>query len=181
MSKYQHPIMPRKDSFARAGIFKPNEPDAEKAFLLKQGVLDEGRVTTDLDEFFRELRASEEYRVKLGIPQMTYHAYSFRLNYDPNKVRRLIEYGRSAGQEIRVWHNDESGHLIVCLADPDTSEDTGWECYEIMQPVGFDAYGLASWYEFIAYGVPIPDGWQLIERSGKLFAESPDKEQVVFF
>lgn len=181
MSRYKHPIMPREDIAARAGIFKPNEQDTDKVFSLKQGTLDEGKITSDLDEFFREFYASEEYRIKLGIPRMTYHAYSFRLDYDCNRVRRLIEHARSTGLELRVWHNDESANLVVCPADPDTSEDTGWELYGIMQAVGFDAYGLASWYEFIAYGVPIPDDWRVFERSGKLFAESPDKQEVAYF
>lgn len=182
MAKYQHPIMPRDGKLsARAGIFKPNEHDPDKAFPLKQGTLDVGKVTTDLDEYFRELHASEEMRIKLGIPRMAYHAYSFRLDYDCNRVRRLIIHARSTGLELRVWHNDESGNLVVCLADPDTSEDSGWELYGIMEAVGYDGYGLASWYEFIAYGVPIADNWRLFERSGKLFAESPDKQQVVFF
>lgn len=181
MSRYQHPIFPRKDSFARAGIFKSGEKDPDKAFPLKQGVLDEAQITFDLDEFFADLRKTEEYRVKLGIPPMSYHAYSFKRPYNNNQVRRLIEYARSVSQELRVWHNEESAHLVVCLVDPDLSEDSGWTLYELMQTVGYDSYGLASWYEFVAYGVPIPDEWQLIERNGELFAESPDEAQITFF
>ncbi len=87
--------------------------------------------------------------------QFTYHAFgNLRNNWTPEKAKILIDYAREHGLEIRAWAVEESGINLIVLKDPDSSEDSGMEIYEKMQG-NFDSYGLASWYEFDKWGVPL--------------------------
>jgi hypothetical protein len=75
----------------------------------------------------------------------------------------------------------ESGMLIACAADPDISEDTGKGLYTAMQRVPFESYGLASWWEFCAFGVPVPAEYRIQERGQKMCAVSLDDTRIIYF
>lgn len=181
--KFQHPIFGKHDIGSVNGcvIFEPGAEGVKAAFILHQGEMDKGEISTDLNAYLERLRKDRLLRESLGIPVFAYHAYMFSMPYDPKVIRRLFEYIRSGCYEVRIWHNPMSAMLLVVYADSDTSEDSGWECYAMMKGCGFDGLGSASWYEFVAYGVPVPQDWGLVERGNKLFAQSPDGKQFIMF
>ena len=87
--------------------------------------------------------------------QFTYHAYSnVRTQWTPERIMPIVEFARKRGLEVRAWCNEMSAMNLVVVKDPDNSEDSGMELYEAMQGK-YDAYGLASWYEFEKFGVPV--------------------------
>ncbi len=94
--------------------------------------------------------------------QFTYHAFGNRLDHwTPEKAKIMVDFARSHGLELRAWANDESGINLLVLKDPDSSEDSGMEIYELMQDQ-FDSYGLASWYEYEQWGVPVYTGEDVV-------------------
>jgi hypothetical protein len=177
---YTHPIFPRENE-GRAGVFNLDK----QQFELKEGsTYGLHKFYTNLDEYFQELRDSEKVRITLGIPRLTYHAYSFtQWDYNKDHVKNIIEWARGHNLEVRTWNNEESGMLLIVIADPDLSEDSGWALYEYVQQnaKSYRGYGLSSWYEFCKFGLPVPPDWQLIERNNYLFAASPDGQQFVTF
>ena len=104
-----------------------------------------------IERFLAKMRGFRHYPPA----HFTYHAFgNQRGNWTPERAKILVDYARAHGMEIRAWGNDESAINLIVLKDPDTSENSGMEIYEKMQG-NFDSYGLASFYEFEKWGVPL--------------------------
>jgi hypothetical protein len=94
--------------------------------------------------------------------QFYYHAFgNVRDNWTPEKAKIIIDHARKYGLEVRAWGNEESAINLLVVKDPDTSEDSGMELYEKMEGK-HDSYGLASWYEFESWGVPVYTGEDVV-------------------
>jgi hypothetical protein len=174
VSSYRHPVLVRERESTGSGIFDTKD---QKFVTMQGSTLGYNRFDETLEEFFARLRESEKVRKALGIPNMIYHAYSFPYRgYNVQAVRTIVEWARGHDLEVRSWINEESALLLVTIADPDTSEDSGSTLYDYVHQsnIQCESYGLASWFEYVQFGVPLPDDWQLIERSNALMAASPD-------
>ena len=111
-------------------------------------------VSDDIDGFLEDMRKWRGYPPA----QYAYHAFgNNKYSWTVGKVNIIRDYACEHGMELRGWENEESGITLLVLKDPDTSEYSGDEIYELMQG-NYVSYGLASWYEFEQYGVPIPTG-----------------------
>jgi len=115
----------------------------------------EARFTSDdIDGYLEEMRKMRGYPPA----QYAYHAFgNNKYSWTVGKVNIIRDYAREHGMELRGWSNEESAITLLVLRDPDTSEYSGDEIYELMQG-SYISYGLASWYEFEKYGVEIPTG-----------------------
>lgn len=145
---------------------KPIPPEVEP-IIDRSGNADMGLVEIDTGEGCIERFLAKARKFRNYPPaQCYYHAFgNQRGNWTVEKVRILMDYAREHGMEIRAWGNLESAINLIVLKDPDTSEDSGMEIYEKMQG-NFDSYGLASWYEFEQWGIPLPlDDDVIIERT----------------
>lgn len=174
---YRHPVFAREHEHTGSGIFTIGK---EAPDLLQGSTLGYTQFDETLDEFFARLHRSEDLRVKLGIPQMAYHAYGFPYkSYNVQHVRNIIEWARGHDLEVRTWINEESALVLIVVADPDMSEDSGMALHEYARRSArsYQSYGLSSWYEYCKFGVPVPDSWALVERPTGLFAASPDGKQ----
>jgi len=98
-----------------------------------------------------------------SLAQYFYHAYGMFIynGWTVEKAKTIIDYAREHNLEVRAWGNDESGINMLVVKDPDTSENSGWDLYEKMQGK-FDSYGLASWYEFEQWGIPVYTGEDVV-------------------
>lgn len=178
---YTHPILKRDSTAPHSAIFNREELTFE---LLQGSTQGYAEVTYDLEEFLQRVKQSHQLRRSLGIPNFIYHAYSFpRIGYWVDHVRNIVEWARHHQNELRVWVNEESALLLLVIADPDTSENSGIKLYQYIQDdaPSYQSYGLSSWYEFCLFGVPVPNDWALFERNSKLWASSPDGQQIVVF
>lgn len=179
---YTHPVFDRgKRTSMHTGVFDLGKED----FVTQQGST-EGydEISTDIDAYLTKLHNAEALRKRLGIPRFIYHAVGFsHVGYDISHVRNIVEWVRGHGLELRVWVSEQSALLLLVVADPDLSEDSGWALYDYVQQhaPSYDSYGLPSWFEFCMFGTPVPADWPLIERKGHLLASSPDGQQVVMF
>ncbi len=108
--------------------------------------------------------------------QYYYHTYMnpFGSGWTAENLGVIFAYANKHGFEVRAWANNESGLNLVSVKDPDTSEDSGMELYELMEGK-YQSYGLASWYEFEEWGVPLDtkseirpaaNGWGIIIGKG---------------
>jgi hypothetical protein len=107
--------------------------------------------------------AIEKIKNQPAAPAM-YHAYSFsseQLSFEI--IEHVLKVARNCKHDIRVWKNAETMMMIFCFEDPDKSEDSGWNAYEMMQKIEYENYSLASYYEWEKYGL-IVDASQEIER-----------------
>ncbi len=104
-----------------------------------------------VDRFIEKMRQYRNYPPA----QFAYHAFgNQRGKWTAETVKIMLDHARKYGLEVRAWSNDESAINLIVIKDPDTSDDSGIELYEKMQGK-FDSYGLASFYEFEEWGVPI--------------------------
>jgi hypothetical protein len=189
---YNHPILWRKDDQAlNCGIInletlKISDDPNDWMDVAQGNTLGKLEIYDNLDEFFRRLDASEKHRISLGIPRMSYPAFFFE-GFGYGKIQdviKLVERLRESKYEVRAWANQESGNLVVCYATEDMTEDSGWDIYEwatLQKNCQSDGYGLASWFEFCFFGVPIYNYWTLEERDSRLVAVSPDNTRLAFF
>lgn len=188
--RYAHPILWRKnDASYRSGIMLTNGDPAnpDDFWELQQGsTLGKLKTWDSIEGFLGDLRKSNEYRASLGIPEMSYPAFSFDA-YGQGKIPSiiaLIERGRQSGYEVRCWVSEESAMLVVCFSTFDLSEDSGWDIYEWANIHGnahSDSFGYSSWYEYCFFGIPIYDTWKLENRSERLVAIAPDDSKFAFF
>lgn len=121
-------------------------------------------VETDEECIDRFLAKAKAFR---GYPpaQFSYHAFgNITSDWTPEKVKIIIDHAREYGLEVRAWCNEQSATNLLVVKDPDMTEDSGWELYQKMKDQ-FSSYGLASWYEFETYGVPVYTGEDVIIRS----------------
>ena len=111
-----------------------------------------------LERYMEKMRKFRDYPPA----QFYYHAYgNVRNNWTPEKAKVIIDHARKYGLEVRAWCNEESAINLLVVKDPDTSEDSGMELYEKMEGK-HDSYGLASWYEFEQWGVPVDTGEDVV-------------------
>lgn len=106
----------------------------------------------------------ERYLAKMRVfrnyppAHFSYHAFgNMRNNWTPEKAKIVIDHARKYGLEVRAWCNEQSAINLLVVKDPDMSENSGWELYQKMSG-NYDSYGLASWYEFDKWGVPVYTG-----------------------
>jgi hypothetical protein len=174
-TEYIHPNLDTTESeeYAFRGIFNIQE----QKFVERHPLLRPHHVIQNPNEFFSSLRKMEELRISLGIPVMSYCAHSFwSRGYDTLGVGRLIAWSRK-NYETRWWVNEETGLLLICIADPDTTEDAGLEFYEKGKSVtGRNSYHMPAWWEFCIYGIAIPPNWLLSGGPARrqILARSPD-------
>jgi len=184
--RYNHPVFPRGEhTTTHTGVVNVDAKEGEPLFDLFQGAT-EGydEITHDVDAFLAKLRRSHEFRRRLGIPSMTYHAYGFPYRgYNVAHLRNIVEWARGHGLELRTWVNEQSASLLLVIADPDLSEDSGWTLLQYIKQnvASYQSYGLSSWFEFCQFGTPVPDDWLIVERDDVLFVSSPNGKKVVMF
>lgn len=142
------------------------------------GVGSEQKIYDDFELYFEDLRKMEEIRVSMGIPQMSYVATTFpRYGYDVDGVLGLVEWSRKR-YETRWWVNFYSGLMLICIADPDLSEDAGWDFYMWGKDIKTrDSLHGPAWWEFCMHGTRIPLDWKMeVNHTGGLIkGTSPDK------
>jgi hypothetical protein len=87
--------------------------------------------------------------------QYAYHAFMNRRDkWTAEAIKIILDYARAMELEVRAWCNDMSGINLIVVKDPDTSENSGWDLYQLVKDK-IDSYGLASWYEFEEWGIPL--------------------------
>jgi len=124
--------------------FTVNEAEAEEVYEIDTGEEVIERVIAKMKKFRNYPPA-----------QFTYHAFGNRRNnWTVDKIKPIIEYARKHQLEVRAWEVAMSATNLVVVKDPDNSENSGWDLYQSMEGK-FDSYGLASWYEFDKWGVPV--------------------------
>lgn len=153
--------------------------DLEKQELVRPGPLGvgfESHITDNIEAYLAELKAMNRVREALHIPPYSYCAASFRRRqFDVPKLIKVIEWCVSHF-ETRFWTNPVSGLVLICTAEPDLSEDAGYEYYErarLVQP-GYEAFHAPAWWEFCQHGVRIPPDWKLDAGPEVVRATSPD-------
>lgn len=197
MSDYRHPILlhERRTQWGHTGIADlgartpEGKQDPEAMFALQQGettgyqVIEVIDILNDFDSYMHRFKGNEQLRIGLGIPVASYHAYGFPYKgYNVDHLIALVEFVRQQEFEIRIWVIEESALLLVAFVDPDTSPFSGWKVYEWVQKnIEYKSYGMSSWFEFCAFGVPVEHDWELVDKGGVLFAEDPNSEKVVMF
>lgn len=140
-----------------------NIPSIQEGSEKKKFTFDEGKAE-DIHEIDTGEGCIERYIAKMkkfrGYPpaQFNYHAFGNRRdNWTVDRIKPIIEYARSHDLEVKAWAVEMSATNLVVVKDPDTSEDSGWDLYEAMEGK-FDSYGLASWYEYDKWGIPVYTG-----------------------
>lgn len=182
--KYRHPVIGRPEWSWYCGIFALDPDDPDKFCIVAQGEVGPEFEVMTIKEFLEQVKKSFRLKQQMGIPDMTYHAYMFpRLGYNVDHVRNIVGWARGHDREVRVWVNMQSALLLVVVADPDVGEDSGWALYKYAKKDAgsYQSMGLASWFEYVAFGVPVPDGWELMEIDERLVAVSPDGGHFVAF
>jgi hypothetical protein len=142
----------------RVVLARPNENvDIE---ILKEGSCkQEVEITHDIDGFIDKMKRQRN----LPQAQYAYHAFmNPQYDWTIERVEMLLDYADDHNLEVRAWSNLESGLILIVVKDPDMSEDSGWELYQMMQPY-IESYGLASWYEWENYGVELPTDKEIKE------------------
>lgn len=87
--------------------------------------------------------------------QFTYHAYSNpRFGWTREALDILVSHAALNGFGLALWENTVSAMQLVVIRDPDVTEDSGFALYERMHGK-YQAYGMAHWTEWVAYGVEI--------------------------
>ena len=181
MTHYIHPVFPRDPGPTRTGMMNIETAEFE---TYQGGTEGWDEITTDIDGFLAKLRKSEEWRRKLRIPDRIYHAYGFPYSgYDISHVRNIVEWARGHDMELRIWVVEQSALLLLVIADPDISEDSGWKLLQYVKQnaSSYRSYGLSSWFEFCQFGTPVPSDWPVVERRDRIFVTSPDGKKVVYF
>ena len=188
MNRYQHPNIRRASGEIHSSdVLVINIETGE---LVDQGdPVGPAFESMSIEQFLERARNSREFKRRNNIPDFIYHSYAFdAYDYNPYHIKLFIEWARNHNMEVRTWVNPQSALMLIVVADPDTSENSGWDLNQWINDIGmyYRAYGLPSFYEFCAFGVQVPDDWQLIERQDKsgrnfLFACSDDGNLVLSF
>jgi hypothetical protein len=168
ITSYNHPNLYTKNSILGSVLnLKTMEFEKPAPFAVPDTV----EVTSDLSDYFRRLDKMTELRSALGIPPMAYCAFSFpKYGFDVDGVIDLIEWAREK-YETRWWINPASARMIICIADPVTSEDAGWEYYQHGKHLPGESFHAPAWWEFCQHGLAIPADWSLQpSRSGGAIA-----------
>lgn len=159
----------------RVILARPNENlDIE---ILQEGTCDmkEAEITTDIDGFINKAKSQR------GLPQAQYFYQAFMnspLEWTPETVKMILDHAKEHNLEVRAWSNLESAMILIVVKDPDTSEDSGWELYQKMQP-HIQSYGMSSWYEFESYGVELPTDQEVKYGNTGSILIGADKEWVI--
>ena len=120
-------------------------------------------VSEDMDAFIQKMKSQPAY-------SHFYHAYSFSaLTLTEEKINHVLGVAKETYLSLRVWENKQSGTILFCFADPDTSEDSGWAVFEKMQAISYEDYGMPSSYEWEMYGLDIDPSLPLLKPSDRAF------------
>lgn len=135
------------------------EGSSEKKLKIDNAHVDQSDMEIDSDEGCIERYLAKMRKFRNYPPaQFTYHAFMNRRdNWTVDNITPILDYARKHGLEVRAWGNEQTAINLVVVKDPDMSEDSGWDLYELMQGK-FDSYGLSSWYEWDKYGIPVYTG-----------------------
>jgi hypothetical protein len=129
--------------------------NTESKKILQEG-LAENIVEVDtgegaIERFLAKMKSQRNYPPA----HFAYHAYgNQRGKWTVEAVKIILNHALSNGLEVRAWSNEESAINLICVKDPDMSENSGFDLYTKMHGK-YDSYGLASWYEFDKWGIPI--------------------------